>query len=799
VSDARLNHAGEVPAELSTFVGRDTELATLLELMRTARLVTVLGGGGVGKTALTRRAAVQLQQDNMLVRWAALNEVPRSADPADVEHAIATAFSTADFSSESVSPLRRLLEQFNDRPGVLVLDTCEHLVRHVARLVPDLLTAAPGLRIVVTSQIALDVEGEKVVRIEPLGYPAPGDPPATRYASVDLLVSRAGDLGVTLGASHMPAARDLCERLQGVPLAIVLAAGRLRRLSLQQILQGLEDRQALEILTGGPRYGAPDTHQSVSDALNWSVSLCSEAERTLLSRCAVFLADWDMQALLEVCVGDNLNPDQVPDLLDQLIAIQLVKADTLVHPPRYGMLDTVRLFAQQIGQSGDDWEALRRRHRDHHQRRARQAATEWAGPAEVGWLNWAVRSMPDLLAAHEWSLEQPGEAPAALNISLSLVQLREPYFQGRLSQGRARIERALAVIVDSGDYDLTTPTIAVMVRAGQAMCCWIANCQGDRTTSQHYFDLIGQPITGLPHGTPPLPPVHFATGGFQLLVQHNRAAIRSLGQARAAFASNPATQGDWLMARLIEAMAASFLGDRDEAMRITQLCLDEAQRTSAPWHWEWARLVRGIALLRFGDPAVAVELLRDTLGEQRKIGDRWGVVWAVLAVAWALAAQLAAGKQQGSAEDAATIVAMLLGGSQKLCHDTGVDLAGLVPFAKLTAQAQDQALAVLRGTTYDRNYAQGLGMTRGQILDLAQGSPLPWRQLSLAEREIALWIAADVTVTNRTIAEARGTKPRTVESQVSGILNKLNLQSRHEIRVWLSAANLDHLVTKPTP
>src|ERR1035441_7039143 len=349
---------GNLPAEPNSFVGRERDLAELALLLSDVRALTLCGPGGIGKTRLALRLALETIPDFADGAW--LVELADTADPALVRGRVAAALGIRE---ETGRPLAEtLLDALRPRRLLLILDTCEHVVGACAALVQQLLAGCPGLRLIATSREPLRVRGETVWRVPPLAVPdalVTGD--MTRHEAIRLFVERATAArpGFTLAAGNSGAVASLCRTLDGMPLAIELAAARVRALSIEQIATRLDDR--FRLLASGDRT-APPRQQTLRAAVDWSYELLTEPEQILLRRLSVF-AGWNLEMAEEVCADEAIPAGQVLDLLAALIDKSLVTLDAeLYGHARYRLLDTIKEYAADRLAASGEQAAFRQRH-----------------------------------------------------------------------------------------------------------------------------------------------------------------------------------------------------------------------------------------------------------------------------------------------------------------------------------------------------------------------------------------------------------------------------------------------------
>jgi predicted ATPase len=432
VAEQSTTRRGNLPADLTSFVGRHAELAALAALLTGPRLVTVTGPGGVGKTRLALRAAALAAEDAYLV------EVGELQDPLLLGHAVLEALGLTD--AAAWPPLEVLAEQLAGRRLLLVLDGCEHLVAACAELAGVLLRVLPGLRVLATSREALRIGGEHLLPVAPLPVLAP---PGVLSAAGRLFCDRAAAVlpGFEPRTEQQRAeVTALCRRLDGLPLALELAAGRLRSLSVGQLALRLDDR--FELLTGGDR-GALPRHRTLRTAIGWSHELCTMQERLLWARLSVFAGSFDLEAAEHVCAGEGIEAEQVVDLLGELVAKSVLLREEHAGAVRYRLLDTLRDYGAGWLRGSGAEHGLRRRHRDWYLGLAAWGELEWFGPRQAETAERTALAHSNLRAALEFCLGEPGEEQTALRLAGTLW-----YFWvgcGHLGEGRHWLERALAL------------------------------------------------------------------------------------------------------------------------------------------------------------------------------------------------------------------------------------------------------------------------------------------------------------------------------------------------------------------
>ena len=429
-----------LPAQLTSFVGREREMPEIASLLDATRLLTLTGAGGSGKTRLGLEVAGRLTEDFRDGVW--LADLARLADPNLVPQAIAAALGVRD------EGLRPLLDQLSDycqpREMLLLLDNCEHLIDACAAVAHRLLSAAPDLKILATSREPMGIGGEITFVVPTLAVPDPGSLPPLdalmRFDAIRLFTERARiarpDFALT--EANGAAVAEICRRLDGMPLAIELAASRVRLLPVEEIRARLADR--FELLTGGSRIALP-RHQTLRATIEWSYALLTEPERGLLRRLAVFAGGWTLQAAEVVCgVHDDAAQPHVLDLMARLADKSLVIPEWRGRAGRYGMLETLRQFAlEQLEQCGEAADT-RRRHAAYFVALAEEAEEALMGSEQRAWQarlddeHNNIQVAFDWLASAEARSVQARPEEAALRMAGALWRYWE--VRGHVAEGR---------------------------------------------------------------------------------------------------------------------------------------------------------------------------------------------------------------------------------------------------------------------------------------------------------------------------------------------------------------------------
>jgi len=427
-----------LPGQLTSFIGRDREMAEVKRLLSTARLVTFTGIGGAGKTRLALQVAADALEEFKDGVWVA--ELAPLSDPGLVPKAVAAALGLPEPVGRS--PIETLVDYLQPRSLLLVLDNCEHLLPACAQLAKTLLGACPHVRIVATSREALDTEGETRYRVPSLSVPDSSILSLERlgeFEAVRLFVDRATDArpSFVMDAHNAMAVATICRELDGIPLAIELAAARVKALSVEHIAERLHDR--FRLLTSGKRTALPG-HQTLRAAMDWSHDLLSDPERVMLRRLSVFAGGFTLEAAEVVCDGQGVNATDVIDLQTRLVEKSLVVF--YERDGRYGMLETVRQYGREKLLDSGEEAAVRGKHRDWYLGLAEQAELELRGPRQKVRLDQLEAEHDNMRTALEWSRTDGSGAEQGLRLAGALWWFW--FLHGHWNEARGWLGVALA-------------------------------------------------------------------------------------------------------------------------------------------------------------------------------------------------------------------------------------------------------------------------------------------------------------------------------------------------------------------
>lgn len=451
VSGRGSSAGGKIPALSAAIVGRDAELAQLRQLLTQSRLVTLTGTGGLGKTTLATYAAHQLGTDFADGVW--MVELADLHDGGLLTQVVAAALDIRDQAGRP--PSESIVDVFGQRQALVVLDNCEHVIDDAAKLVDILLRDCPELHILATSREILDIGGETVFALTPLGCPAPDDHltvgALASYTAVDLFIQRASAAvpGFTLTADNAAAVAHICARLDGLPLAIELAAARLRALSVAQIADALADRYTL--LTRGRR-GAPTRQQTLTACIDWSYQLCTHVERHLWTQLSIFAGSFNLDAVQAIFTDsptisgttahdaavDNPYVEQCLDLLCALVDKSILIRTQRDGEVRFRLLETLRDYGR-ARLTDTEHPLLAGRHARYYQRLLIRASAEWCSPRQIQWLQQLSQEMPNFREALRFSLVDSPERALWMVAGMRGMWL----IYGMVGEGRRWLDLAL--------------------------------------------------------------------------------------------------------------------------------------------------------------------------------------------------------------------------------------------------------------------------------------------------------------------------------------------------------------------
>jgi predicted ATPase/DNA-binding CsgD family transcriptional regulator len=731
-------------------LGRRQELVDLRRTLGSARLVTLTGQSGIGKTTLARAAAADHERARREDTWTV--DLADLVDPDLLGHTVAGAFGVQlPYGAAHAGDVAATVA---DRAGLLLLDGCEAMLDAAVELVAALLTAAPGLRVLATSQRQLGVTGEVVVPVGPL--------PAEEAQALFAARAAAALPSFRLTEDNTAVIARLCEALEGVPLAVELAAARILVLSPQGILDRLDDRQRL--LAKGAR-DAPARQRSLRASLEASIELCTPDEQLLWTRLSVFTGGFTLDAAEAVCAGDGIDPVDVLDLVDGLLEKSvLAREDDGASYVRFRMLESLREYAAEH-LTPEQKQAGRDRHLRWYAELVRTATEASFGPGQAEWCRTLRREHGNLREALHHAVADPRRAVHALEMVTAL----EPYWAvtGRLGEARHWLTRALAV----AEADAETRARAL------ATASWTATLQGEPATGRSLLDEAAALLTPVAADEAVHARVLVARAVETIWGGSPAEALAPLEQALAA----ARTGGD----RPLEAstlfvlgLCRSLAGDVDGAGTALQACLDLTGPAGEVHVRSYALAALGMLALLGGDPEVAADLERRALVMKMDLDDRAATAFVLEVLAWVAA-------EERRRERAAT----LLGAADALWRHLNLD-PDTVPYLSVNRQRSEERAGINRGNAAFRAaFQRGATLSDEQVLALAQEQApveeVTEEETPLTRRELQVAQLVGGGLSNREIAEQLRISQRTVESHVENILRKLGFGSRTQVVAWV--------------
>ena len=802
-----------LPTYATALVGRDREVAELRHLFgNDGRLITLTGVGGCGKTRLALAVASSLIGSFKDGVW--LVELASLADPLLVPQAVALALGVRERSDRSL--LDALVARLARRQVMLVLDNCEHLVKACAELADTLLHGSPGVRLLATSREALHIPGERAWRVPSLAIPDPHSivPPdeLARFASAQLFVERAQAVQSNFDVTprSAPAVAAICARLEGLPLAIELAAAWVRALGAEQILERLDD--AFGLLVGGSRL-APSRHQTMRATLDWSYGMLAPSEQIVFQRLAVFGGGWSLEAAEEVCLGGGVGRQEVLGLLTRLVDMSLVQVDERDGRARYRLLEPVRQYAyERLGASGE-LDAVRRLHATWYERFAERWETNAnvGGPGRQAALAALEHELDNLRTALRWCFDL-GDALTGLRLARAHWNIW--VIRGALTEGRAWLTElatlpdtanypALRAVVQSlestlawrqGDYaralELQKEALPLLRQAHDAWPLlaaladlgWIALYLGDYRAAQAHFDemlAVARAAGDRVHEA-----IAVRAQGQLALTQEDYAAAYALCEASLALAR---TAGDTRVVSFSLASVAEVAlrrGDLATARRFVEECVTLCRQIGERFLLAHSLELVGQVAIADKDNVRARAALRESLHLHHELGNRAGFADTLESIA-ALAATEAQSERAIKLAGAAAGTRGQIGAALLPMRRAMLD-RWLIPLRRALG-AETTTLAWKTGVDLNDEQAVDLALDATE----APVAPSDWTAersaqqaagLSPREREVAALLALGLT--NRQIAQRLVVTERTVGAHVEHILDKLGFASRHQVGAW---------------
>lgn len=820
-----------LPVSLSSFIGRHREMAEVKRLLAEYRLLTLTGAGGCGKTRLALQVAGGLQGSTLDGVW--LVEFAPLVDGDLVPQALVAVLGVRERPGQSLS--RSLIEYLQRRELLLLFDNCEHLIEDCARLAAALLAACPGVRLLATSREPLGIPGEGVWSVPPLSLPAPQpwrSPAAVQESlavyreseAIQLFLARARAVMPTfeLTVDNGPWLAEVCRRLDGIPLALELAAARLRTLTVRQIAEHLDDR--FQLLTSRLRT-VPQRHQTLEATLDWSHELLSEEERVVLRRLSVFASGWTLAAAEAVCAGDGIGATDIVDILSNLVDKSWVMVDRSPTGRRFHYLETIRQYAHQKLVAVGQVDGMRDKHLDYFLQWAETSATKLYDADQSEWLELFNAEHDNLRAALDWSC--CGEGKREINLRLVAACGRFWHLRGYFREGRERLEAALNAVdaakrsearawalvwiaelaYAQSDYAVTGSMAEEGMAigreldvAGKSILAWALNLLGRVATEMGDYSKAAEFFE---EALAIYREIGYLAGIASILMELGWTALRGGDNQRAEaylYESVPLSRQSkdiFLLGFALSALGELAIrqGSFDQANDLLKECLTYQRTLNDQWGAGISLGLLGLAALRQHDVSRARKMLGESLTIRMAIDDKGGIAWSLekMAEVMTLEAQTLSAAHRRRGLDKAVC---LLGAADNI----RAPLNSVID--KSDRPAYERLLGELRAgvglAAFEASWEVGRRLSLAEASDLALESIVPPADspalskdqpaaiassgLTARELETARLIAQGKS--NREIAAAMTVGVKTVETYVTRILNKLGFSSRVQIATW---------------
>jgi predicted ATPase/DNA-binding SARP family transcriptional activator/DNA-binding CsgD family transcriptional regulator len=815
-----------LPAPRTSLVGREREMVKVKRELAMTRLLTLTGAGGSGKTRLALEVARDLVGAYPDGVW--LVELAGLTERTLVPQAVAGASGVLEHPGEPL--IDTLVDTLQVRNLLLVVDNCEHLVEDAARLVDVLLVSCPRLRVLATSREALDLPGETSWPVPPLSVPDSRDGPTVGPTVEELEKSESARLFLARARNRNPsfaftpenaqAVVQICRQLEGLPLAIELAAARIGTLSLKQISQRLGS--SLELLTRGGRTAVP-RQRTLKKTLDWSHNLLSEPERKLFRRLSVFAGGWTLEASEAVASGEDIEEGEVLDLLSELVEKSLVAAEpTAEGGVRYRKLEPVRQYAREKLEESGETEEIQRRHASFFLALAEEAKTTFPGPEEAWWLHRLEAEHDNLRAALSWSL---GDGSRGLGLQLAAALWWFWSRRGHFGEGARWLEGAL------GKDDRAEPTARAGALYGLGFILGEQNDYGRAQACLEealalYEELgdrgrVAESLTSLGWMA------YWTSGAARaaalyeqsLAVARRSANRRDIPRTLTGLASIVFEEGDYERAQKLWGEALAAHREQGEALGAASVLTQMGYTELARWgNHEQATvlfeealalgreleheqtvadglLCLGIAANLQGEPEKAKMLLKDSLAIYLKLEMKAELtenVEGLAEAAGALGEGPRAARLWGAADELRR-VSRPWSSTERMLHE---------PLLAAARSRLDEA-------TWEAAFSEGKAMTLEQAVEYALSKEEPAtpttqapdqptahaQQPSLTHREEEVAVLVARGFSNRQISTKLGISERTAGNHVARILRKLGLRSRTQIASWAT----EHRLSTPHP
>ncbi|HVW42772.1 MAG TPA: LuxR C-terminal-related transcriptional regulator [Amycolatopsis sp.] len=755
---------------MTSFVGRRKEVADVKGILSSSRLVTLTGVGGVGKTRLACRVAAELHRAFADGVW--LVELAEVSDPELVGFEVAETLGIRNAALED--PGKALLKFVEDKRLLIVLDNCEHLLAACGTLAHHIVRHAPGVKILATSREPLGILGETTFQVPPLSLletPGDADGGVVNFGSeaVELFTERASSVfpGFSLDEEGQRAVAALCQRLDGIPLAIELAAVRIRSFSVEQLLS--RQGALFDLLTQGNR-GGPVRHQTLRGAIDWSFNLCTPREQALWARLSVFSGGFALEAIEGACTDETIETPGVLDIVAGLIDKSIIVRQGSGIRARYRMLESIKAYgAAKLAEQGDG-QTWRRRHRDYYLRAAEAGDSQSAGRGQIECSRRLQLERANLRSALEYSLSTPGEYHAGLKMAGSLWFFWNAC--GYLQDGRRWIERALEL-----DPEPSPERAKALWVVG-----WYAMVQGDTGAANRYL----QECTALADLIDDESARAFALqfrGTTEQIAGNVAHALELLSSATSYHGSADRAHCLGILCHAQLAFAYCVSGELERALHLCEHAVELGTRLGELFATSWSLWVQGLARWLQGDLGKARDALLAGIELKQELHDWLGIATCTEVLTW-----IAIKRGEPSRG------ARLFGIGRRLSGEVGsLPLFGSSVLVSTRARFERVAREQLGDVRFDQlarageqlDHDEAIAFVLGKDSGSAPQRTAPAVDLHLTRREMEVAKLISAGLSNKEIAESLVISQRTAEGHVNRLLTKTGHRSRMQLAAWM--------------
>ncbi|MFJ1560909.1 ATP-binding protein [Streptomyces mirabilis] len=751
---------GDLPLEVTSFIGRRSEVSDTKRLLSASRLVTLTGPGGVGKTRLVLQVAAALRRTfRDGVRFVELAEL---RDPSLLAYKVAERLDLRDQSART--PIETVIEYLTPRDLLLIFDNCEHLIDECALFIDVIVRACPKVRTLATSREPLSVYGEVTLLIPPLSVPDPADTSLdvlADYSSLQLFVDRARTVmpGFKLTNENCATVANLCRQLDGIPLSIELTTAWLRTLTLQQIEERISSHYRLP--SPGSRT-APERHQTLRALVDWSHELCTATEQRIWARASVFSGSFDLPAIEYVGADEDTPAEEILYVIHSLVEKSILIRDEHSGGVRYRMLETLREYGQEQLVAAGGYETIRGRHRDWYANLTEQFQDKWIGPDQESWAQRMRLENSNLRAALDTCLTQSGGTAMGLHLANRIDQ------HWRVSGAHKEARYWLDRVLEKAPEPTRERASALRFNA------WHAMFQGETETGARLLDQASDLAEQL--GFDRETAWVMQNRGMAALISGDlREAIRFMSGALEIFRRGGDLNGE-LNALFMLGYTLGVSGERDRGLSILDECISSAtQRGELFWHAYALWSVSCVEVLH-GNLKVADSAGKEALRFHRRLDNRQGVAYSMEILAWV-------NGKNGRHARAAT----LFGSAAEVWKEVGSTPENFAVFRENHQQLISLTRESMGNDSFEAEFRHGRVLSSEQAVNYALETKTPRKPVSRPE-ELPLtcreWEIAELVtegLTNKEIGARLTIAPRTAATHVQNILAKLGLTSRAQI------------------